>query len=63
MEASLSHLKTTIKPPLTEFPILKRLGPAPFLSDDLLKVLGPVYQTITETAMATAFKDEGETSS
>jgi uncharacterized Zn finger protein len=60
MGQPLTHFKTTIKPPVTEFPILKRLGQPSFLSDDLLKVLGPAYRAITEMAIATAFGNEAE---
>jgi uncharacterized Zn finger protein len=60
MGQPLTHFKTTIKPPVTELPILKRLGQPSFLRDDLLKILGPAYQAITEAAMATAFGDETE---
>jgi uncharacterized Zn finger protein len=60
MGQPLTHFKTTIKPPVTKFPILKRLGQPSFLRDDLLKILGPAYQAITEMAMATAFGNEAE---
>ena len=60
MRQPLTHFKTTIKPPVTEFPILKRLGQPGFLNDDLLKTLGPAYRAITEAVMATAFGDERE---
>ena len=60
MGQPLTHFKTTIKPPVTEFPILKRLGQPSFLSDDLLKLLGPAYQAITEKAMDVAFGNETE---
>jgi uncharacterized Zn finger protein len=52
------HLRTTIKPPVTELPILKRLGQPPFLNDDLIAALGPAYQVITQAALKTAFGDE-----
>jgi hypothetical protein len=57
----LTHFKTTIKPPITEFPILKRLGQPNFLSEDLMQTLGPAYRAITEAAIAMAFKDDAET--
>lgn len=60
MGHSLTHFKTTIKPPITELPILKRLGQPNFLSEDLLKTLGPAYQTITESAITAAFSKQGE---
>ena len=56
----LSHFKTSIKPPVTELPILKRLGQPGFLSDDLLKTLGPAYWAITQGAVDTAFGDRYE---
>lgn len=61
MGQGLAHFRTTIKSPATEFPILKRLGQPTFLSDDLIKALGPAYQAITEAAISTAFSDETET--
>jgi uncharacterized Zn finger protein len=60
MGQPLTHFKTTIKPPVTEFPILKRLGQPSFLSDDLLKLLGPAYQAITDKARDVAFGSETE---
>jgi hypothetical protein len=57
----LIHFKTAIKPPVTEFPMLKRLGQPNFLSEDLLQTLGPAYRAITEAAIAMAFKDDTET--
>jgi uncharacterized Zn finger protein len=50
--------KTTIKPPVTELPILKRLGQPNFLSEDLQQLLGPAYRAISEAAISTAFTDE-----
>jgi uncharacterized Zn finger protein len=60
MGQPLTHFKTTIKPPVTKLPILKRLGQPSFLRDDLLKILGPAYQAITEKAMDVAFGNETE---
>jgi uncharacterized Zn finger protein len=57
----LSGIKTNVKPPVTELPVLKRLGQPAFLSDDLLKTLGPAYEAITKAAVATAFSDKPET--
>ncbi|MBN1217493.1 MAG: SWIM zinc finger family protein [Anaerolineae bacterium] len=56
----LTHFKTTIKPPVTEFPVLKRLGQPSFLADDLLTTLGPTYHAITEAALTAAFGEETE---
>jgi uncharacterized Zn finger protein len=61
MSQPLTHFKTTIKPPITEFPVLKRLGQPNFLSDDLLRELGPAYRAITASAILMAFKDDTET--
>jgi len=58
MGQPLAQFKTTIKPPVTEFPVLKRLGQPAFLSKDVLKVLGPAYRAITESAIVTAFGEE-----
>jgi uncharacterized Zn finger protein len=57
----LTHFKTTIKPPVAEFPVLKRLGQPNFLNEDLLQTLGPAYRAITQAAIAVAFKDDPET--
>jgi uncharacterized Zn finger protein len=53
----LTHFKTTIKPPITSLPILKRLGQPSFLSEDIEHLLGPAYRAISEAAIAAAFKD------
>jgi uncharacterized Zn finger protein len=55
MGQSLAQFKTTIKPPVTEFPVLRRLGQPSFLDVDLLETLGPAYRAITAAAIATAF--------
>ncbi|GAB4411850.1 MAG: hypothetical protein Fur0044_06070 [Anaerolineae bacterium] len=56
----LTHFKTTIKPPITSLPILKRLGQPSFLSEDVEHLLGPAYRAISEAAIAAAFKDDTE---
>ena len=61
MGQPLTHLPTSIKPPTTHFPILKRLGQPSFLQDDLIKLLGPAYETITKAALETAFGIDEET--
>ena len=58
MGQPLTHFKTTIKPPITEFPILKRLGQPNFLTEDLIQALGPAYQAMTEAAITAAFAEE-----
>ncbi|MEM7344011.1 MAG: SWIM zinc finger family protein [Chloroflexota bacterium] len=44
----VAAMRTNIKPPTTPYPILKRLGQPNFVEDDLVKLLGPVYQAVTE---------------
>ncbi len=56
----LAHFKTVIKPPITSFPILKRLGQPSFLSEEVEHLLGPAYLAISEAAIAMAFKDDAE---
>ncbi len=60
MGQPLTRFKPAIKPPVTQTPLLKRLGQPSFLRDDLLKTLTPAYQTITETAISTAFGQESD---
>ncbi len=55
-----AHLASHIKPPVTEYPILKRLGQPSFLNQDVIKLLGPAYQAMTERAMETAFGEDAE---
>jgi uncharacterized Zn finger protein len=50
--------KTTLKLPLTELPILKRLGQPPFLSEAIQQLLGPAYRAISAAAISDAFADE-----
>ena len=57
MPVPLTHFKIAVKRPVTELPILKRLGQPSFLEDDLLKTLGPAYRAITTAAVKAA---EGE---
>ncbi|MCB0168443.1 MAG: SWIM zinc finger family protein [Anaerolineae bacterium] len=54
------RLKTAIKPPQTELPILKRLGQPNFLDRDLIATLGPAYQAITQAALKIAFGDQSD---
>ena len=56
----LTDFKTSVKPPLTELPVLKRLGQPTFLQEDILKLLGPAYQKISQQAIATAFTEAEE---
>ena len=57
----LTHLSFNIKPPVTPFPVLKRLGQPSFLDEDLIEMLGPAYQAMTDKAITTAFGEESET--
>lgn len=55
----LDPLKTTIESPSVTLPILKRLGQPSFLADDnLIRLLGPAYQTIAERAVTVAYEQE-----
>jgi uncharacterized Zn finger protein len=59
----LEGFQTSIKPPAVSLPLLRRLGPAPFLPDhDLLALLGPAYERMTEMALRAACSpaDAGE---
>jgi uncharacterized Zn finger protein len=56
----LTQFKTNVKPPVTELPLLKRLGQPNFMADDVFKLLGPAYKAITEAAIETAFSEEPE---
>jgi uncharacterized Zn finger protein len=56
----LNQFKTLIKPPVTELPVLKRLGQPPFVREELTEWLGPAYRAITAAALAAAFGAEGE---
>lgn len=60
MGQPLTHFKTTLKPPVAEFSILKRLGQPSFLSEDIEQLLGPAYRKISQVAIAAAFADEAE---
>lgn len=55
MGQSLEEFRTTIKSPITPLPVLKRLGQPSFMSEDLLKLFGPIYETITATALLTTY--------
>jgi len=54
----LGQLATTVKPPLTPRPILRRLGQPAFLDENLETLLGPAYDRIMATALETASTDE-----
>jgi uncharacterized Zn finger protein len=55
----LKPVKTAIEPPPVTLPILKRLGQPSFLADDnLIRLLGPVYQAIADQAVSVAYEQE-----
>jgi uncharacterized Zn finger protein len=56
---ALGQLRLAIKPPLTAYPILKRLGQPSFLDEDITVLLGPAYETVTSAALMIAFADQG----
>ncbi len=57
----LEAFPTAIKPPIVGQPLLKRLGPPAFLPDeDLARLLEPVYNALTQAALATAFEGDEE---
>jgi hypothetical protein len=61
MGEPLESFQVAIKPPVVTLPILKRLGePAFVVGASLQSQLDPVYQAITEKAMAAAFADGEE---
>jgi uncharacterized Zn finger protein len=61
MGEPLEPFPVAIKPPAVTLPILKRLGePAFMVSASLQSQLGPVYQAVTEQAMAVAFGEDEE---
>ena len=48
--------------PSTSLPHLKRLGPPPFTKLDLVAILSPIYDTVTETALDWAYQESGKSS-
>ena len=52
MGQPLTNFPTTIREPATPHPILRRLGPPPFLDDNLEARLGPVYEAMTRGGIA-----------
>lgn len=48
--------------PSTSLPHLKRLGPPPFTKLDLVAILSPIYDTVTETALDWAYHESGKSS-
>ncbi len=45
-------IKTALKPPAVELPILKRLGQPKFLDETLSMLLGPAYRAISRSALS-----------
>jgi uncharacterized Zn finger protein len=61
MGEPLESFPVTLKPPVIALPILKRLGePAFMVGGSLQSQLAPVYQAVTEQALAVAFSDDEE---
>jgi len=57
----LETFATAIKPPAVRLPLLKRLGTPIFLPDqNLLDLLGPAYEAITQAALAVALEGNGQ---
>lgn len=46
-----------ITAPVTPTPQLRRLGPPPFTQLDLIELLRPIYQHVTNTALKTAYQE------
>lgn len=46
-----------IAQPSTSLPHLKRLGPPPFTKLDLVDILSPIYDTVTDTALEWAYRE------
>lgn len=58
----LEPVKTIVKAPSVDLPILKRLGQPSFLADEnLIRLLGPAYQAIADRALTVAYEQEIET--
>lgn len=52
---SLDNVVFQLTPPSTPLPQLKRLGPSPFAQANLLDYLTPLYDAVTDQALAWAF--------
>lgn len=59
---SMEDVRFNINPPPTSLPHLKRLGPPPFTNVDLVTLLSPVYEIVTETALDWAYRKPGRSS-
>ena len=53
-------VKTAIKPPVARNPILKRLGQPKFIDENILTLLGPAYQAVSQAAVEAAYHTAGE---
>ena len=61
VRAPLEGFSVSIRPPVIEMPLLKRLGEANFVTEPgLQNMLSAAYQTISRKAIQTAFKDASE---
>jgi len=58
----LDDIRFHIARPSTSLPHLKRLGPPPFTNLDLVDILSPIYETVTETALDWAYHESGQSS-
>ncbi len=56
-------VRTVIKPPAARNPILKRLGQPKFTDENLVTLLDPVYQAVTDAALEAAYQIEDEAGS
>ncbi len=58
----LDDIRFHIARPATSLPHLKRLGPPSFTNLDLVAILSPIYDTVTETALDWAYQESGQSS-
>jgi len=58
----LDDIRFYIARPSTSLPHLKRLGPPTFTNLDLVDILSPIYETVTETALDWAYHESGQNS-
>ncbi|MCO6453114.1 MAG: SWIM zinc finger family protein [Caldilineales bacterium] len=56
---SISQLAYNFSPPLTTAPQLRRLGPLPSSQIDMISLLSPIYETVTQRALAWAYQEDG----
>ncbi len=58
-----ASVRTIIKPPPARNPILKRLGQPKFTDENLVMLLDPVYQAVTDATIEAAYQVDNETDS